>query len=891
MRLARLYLRNYVGIYNGLGLEEILIDFSKATHSITVIKGDNGSGKSTILKAINPDNEQAKDFVPGKDAVKSISYILPGKVLDITHTSTCSKSGTRSSSCHVRVTYSDGTTKELNPNGNVTEGKKIIHEILGIDEDFLLLAQLSSDDRGLADKNPAERKRFINSKLSQLEFYNLIYKKLVKKSSELKSILNSINSKMDSIGDTESINSSIKSMESSMGDMEDRRNLLIAKIATSKEKLNALADQDNTDILTEYNQLKNELDVCNANFEDCAKYKIRFSRLADNYEAIYASKIARAKSMKENAEEQYKKILALEKELSDRIQTNTIKLDAFGDYAILSDIDERIQECKDKLEFCKEQFSQIGFDKYDDVTRDEYDTAVQFMQRLKSHIQYIRDTYEDNILEETFGMVGSSVAPTDESIEKLRESISESKALIVRQRTLKDQCKTFSLIPDDCNHLSDCPFIEEVVSAKSCLLSEDDFNKLNVALEEQEHALQDMIALQKASGKVMQCKMEVFRFYESIPQTILTKFHGLEWVRDIDSYAKFMLSNQQLMMDTKGYLDRSNLITVVKTTKADMQRFKEQKSSLSKNEAEILFLTESINKDKAAYTAYRHDEEDAKKKIDSYSNEINDLNKGLSVDANLYQTKIQYQNLSKRIDEISDKLPRLKASFTAATTIKETMEADMLELEMINTDFIPKNQDNLQKAKYKIVLYNDYLDQYKKYSSEYDMTEKIKYYASPTTGIQTVYMEMFMNGILSTSNELLKSFFNGEFVLHPFIINEKEFKMPCLGRGIMNDDISSMSTAQVCMISMIVSFALLRSTSNDYSIIKLDEIDGGLDPQNRLQFITVLNTLMKMLSYEQCIMISHNSELSMYDADLIVLKNSDPTLKLDGNVIYHYGGM
>ena len=171
------------------------------------------------------------------------------------------------------------------------------------------------------------------------------------------------------------------------------------------------------------------------------------------------------------------------------------------------------------------------------------------------------------------------------------------------------------------------------------------------------------------------------------------------------------------------------------------------------------------------------------------------------------------------------------------------------------------------------------------------MTEKIKYYASPTTGIQTVYMEMFMNGILSTSNELLKSFFNGEFVLHPFIINEKEFKMPCLGRGIMNDDISSMSTAQVCMISMIVSFALLRSTSNDYSIIKLDEIDGGLDPQNRLQFITVLNTLMKMLSYEQCIMISHNSELSMYDADLIVLRNSDPTLKLDGNVIYQYGGM
>ena len=185
-------------------------------------------------------------------------------------------------------------------------------------------------------------------------------------------------------------------------------------------------------------------------------------------------------------------------------------------------------------------------------------------------------------------------------------------------------------------------------------------------------------------------------------------------------------------------------------------------------------------------------------------------------------------------------------------------------------------------------MYNEYVKEYDEYKSTYEKVEKIKYYSSPTTGIQTIFMEMFMNGILSISNDLLASFFNGEYVLHPFVINEKEFRMPCLGKGIMNDDISSMSTSQICMISMILSFALLRQTSSSFSIIKLDEIDGGLDTQNRIKFIDVLYKLMYTLHYDQCVMISHNSELGTGDTDVIILRNNDPNLKVDGNVIFQY---
>ena len=54
MRLLRLRLENYIGIYNGMGLDHIEIDFSKCLHKVLIIKGDNGTGKSTIFKALTP---------------------------------------------------------------------------------------------------------------------------------------------------------------------------------------------------------------------------------------------------------------------------------------------------------------------------------------------------------------------------------------------------------------------------------------------------------------------------------------------------------------------------------------------------------------------------------------------------------------------------------------------------------------------------------------------------------------------------------------------------------------------------------------------------------------------------------------------------------------------
>ena len=74
-----------------------------------------------------------------------------------------------------------------------------------------------------------------------------------------------------------------------------------------------------------------------------------------------------------------------------------------------------------------------------------------------------------------------------------------------------------------------------------------------------------------------------------------------------------------------------------------------------------------------------------------------------------------------------------------------------------------------------------------------------------------------------------------------------------------------------------------------YNIIKLDEIDGPLDQNNRLFFSDVLNNIMDIMGTEQCIMISHNSELQVDNADVILLRHDlGNTEYRRGNVIWSF---
>ena len=220
-----------------------------------------------------------------------------------------------------------------------------------------------------------------------------------------------------------------------------------------------------------------------------------------------------------------------------------------------------------------------------------------------------------------------------------------------------------------------------------------------------------------------------------------------------------------------------------------------------------------------------------------------------------------------------------------------TNAASMIEVTRQNLANVLTNLNEKYKErdtiKHKVEMLKEYEKELEEYKASYTKIETIKYYSSPTTGIQTVFMELYMNKIIQLANRLLAMMFDGVFHLDPFIINENEFRIPCSGGNLPHDDISSMSSSQVACISMILSFALLFQSSSKLNILKLDEIDGALDSYNRRNFIIMLDQMLEVLDCQQCIIISHNDEINLDNCDVILLKHSNIE-PIVGNIIWKY---
>ena len=147
-----------------------------------------------------------------------------------------------------------------------------------------------------------------------------------------------------------------------------------------------------------------------------------------------------------------------------------------------------------------------------------------------------------------------------------------------------------------------------------------------------------------------------------------------------------------------------------------------------------------------------------------------------------------------------------------------------------------------------------------------------------------------MNKTLDLANQLLSMIFQGQYRLLDYVINQDEFRMPFIGNGLVVDDISSGSTSQVCIMGMIINLVLLNQASTKYNITRLDEIDGGLDHQNRYMFVDILQKIIQILDIEQLFIISHSAESALSNVDIIQLAELEDydDIFTGGNIIYTY---
>ena len=887
MRIEFVALDNYIGIFNGTGKRHIEFDFTQCKNVIA-IRGFNGSGKSTLMRTLNPFPDSNEMLIPGLEAHKRIIYLKNEfrYIIDIIYP--LKNNGERATSkvSILKLNWSTGEQWAINPNGNVSEAKELIMNEFELDNNYITLSQLSSEDRGLADKRPAERKKFVNDILSDLTAYNSMYKILTKKSSTLKALTNSINMKIDRILNGRSLNNlkdELTMIEKKLKSEELEREEILQEIGALDflivNKKKDLEEYDNNIIKQSalnkvIETISSDIVTIRGNYFYSTQGDKIVDDLGDPYKNpnltdsinaikrnIITEKISYQAKFKNDFNES-EKLGNINSEIKDKIDKIRMQLSILTDNNA-QDPEEFIKSFKENLDSRNQILDEIN--KRNASKLFESNITIEKLDMMKAQLDYIMNRININLpiydtpdgysvkIDKVSSKIRNSEIARDEIVKKLLQMNGISEDLIN------------SKVPKGCK-IKDCPMrlaIEKAEKDNHQIQElKKDLDACDNTIKESKQYMEDLSIRYRESLS----RSELLTHYNSFSDIILallsfdtntkSSFDSITskvWENPdlynrtvstlIDKYIDIFNMKAQYEALQTTYINTVDLYTKIINKVDQIKELKENESALvreyKKNNIELVKLESSCKE----YNGY----------IADINTELDILDRLLPLATALKEEHESLAQVTEIINKAKENIDSVKDNMNHRAKLIAESNSFADSIEKLRICYNNTNQDFRMAA--------EYINELTQYNNTYQKIETVKKYTSPTTGIQTLFMEAYMNNVLIVANQLLQLMFNGQFILQPFVINESEFRIPCAGNGYLNDDISSMSTSQICIISMIISFAMLYNSSSCYNILKLDEIDGGLDTNNRLHFISMLNQVMAIMKCEQCFIISHNAEL------------------------------
>ena len=256
----------------------------------------------------------------------------------------------------------------------------------------------------------------------------------------------------------------------------------------------------------------------------------------------------------------------------------------------------------------------------------------------------------------------------------------------------------------------------------------------------------------------------------------------------------------------------------------DNKKLKEQKESLDKIYLELSSIVE------------------IEKEVEGMKNE-------------LVQLVRAYNSMNESLQTIYDKYHNL-------SDLKASLEVTNGRLQNLNAKF--------QKIQ---MTLNDISYAQKDYDALVDKQEALKYIVeavSSNKGIPLIYIKLFLRDCKDTLNDLISDVFGDSIEVLDFIINENEFRIPYAINGSQVEDIAKASQGQKAIISLALSFALMRQAHSRWNIMLLDEMDGPLYKTDRSKFITILYKQLVAIDADQVFLISHNFTFEGNDVNVIM---------------------
>ena len=896
MRFLYVKLVGYIGLYSGLGLKEIELDFTKAVNKICVISGPNGVGKSTIINALNLMPDDNNCFVPSMEAYKIIKLTDGVNLYDITIYHGLNNHNERQTT---KVSIIKNGI-EMNPNGNVRSYKDIIQDEFELDSNYSVLSKIGGNDRGIADKTPAERKKIVSSIISSLEVYNNIYKVLNKKANTLKSLINNLGYKIQNIGSEESLNTSIVGMENRYNRLIEERDKAKESITKSKTIV-AMSDPDGS-MQSKLETYKNKSDKLKI---EIMKLQVDIERAEANgveskseiEESIKSAELSKAQLLS-NISSTSEKITSTKNEI-EQIELKINKANGEIDPNLVT----QLNITKGQIDRLKAIFNDIDIES---ISKDEVDFVIKFCSNLINQIDSIKEDSElDNLVHACNYLIGAVDIEQEyrdaiATIEDYKSNITITENIIEDLKRGYEVIKNLEIRPSKCK-IDTCPFIAEALQiAKEQAIPIGEYTsrigtatkQLNVLYEKVDKATTMLENFEKVRN--ISTRLRTLTDSIQLNLEILKKFPVSKRLVEINLFLND-LRNQSIFSELRNmnlYIDMSNSIVEYKSLLKVLLNL-EAEYKIQQNTEKMInqYKTERDNKSKSLenlYSIFKNQISDR----DFTNRLIEGLNIKLELSSKLESNKklleekiIDKEEVDMDIKTINNKLQK---------SINEINNINIMsdKLKQIEAELMPITEAK-KKAESQMEMLKSFKTEYATYKDQYNLLDILRKYSSPTAGsIQSLFMSIYMDKTLDMVNKLLGMIFNGQYQIARYVINENEFRIPFINaNGMMVDDISGGSTSQVCIMGMIINLVLFTTGSTKYNIVSLDEIDGGLDHENRYLFVNILQQVCNMLNIDQLFIISHSVESALQAVDVVLLSDQEYYLNQFGaaNVIYQYG--
>lgn len=867
MKILYLHLHNFTHIYSGLGVRDVELDFRDNTKVINVIIGKMGSCKTVILGHLQPfatfgtidSRNQDGVVIPGENGTKEII------IRDQDHEYFIFHSYTWTSGHHILKSFIKEDDTELNPSGSTRNFKLLVESKLGLDQNMMTLLRLGPNVTNMIDMSAASRKNFMASLLQDTEIYTMLYKKL-------NDDLRTMNAKASVLTNrlTKVSKGNIEHIRAELRDTQDQIQLREDENRELQEKLNSMNVfmQASTGGMTvsEFTKHIQEIESNKASKEkeiqslDTSIRENQNKMQGKSYSDILVDLGAGREKISSNTE----KIMQLDSQYKDALSRSESIMEK-----------KLIRGSQDQIRLIEKQIADVQ-DRYDSMCQETANYSYRYdsskLRRILGQVNQINLLIHDISLYNPES-VKDLVQHGDRAINGARkksEILSKLRTKLQRKLGMTETFKNFIpdtavFFPPECP-THDCPYytthpvtIAEKMKGQSV---DSETKKIREEIEEVEN--------------------EIFR-YEEYP-IIASKINAMRilWndsvpiLEDIRAIRVDSMRDVFSSIGSQVWYDHDDLMRCI-----ELSDKYETKNSLSLQLKDLQAQLESLKSSNSADLQREYEElKDQCAKISKQIEDLERANQKLQEDQDLWnrllQVSIDTESLVEKrkqaqseIEGLQDQLDSKKDIIEKVSAMRGKMEPLMITMGKNDTDLqvLRKTLDDLRLS---VAEFESTSKDLQKIQEDQEILKYIVEAVSSSKGIPLVYIQLFLRSCKETLNDLISDVFGDSLEILDFIITQDEFKIPYSINGVGVDDIAKASQGQRSIISLALSFALIRQSMTKYNIILLDEMDGPLYRSDRTKFLDILYKQIAEIGAEQIFLVSHNNTFDGHSVNIIM---------------------